>query len=78
MGTDITRRDDMMRFFVHSPPLRNFERGGGGTKQKHGEDEELELLLLLDRPSCPDCMRIVGWLCSTPCIEAKDTLESVP
>ena len=36
------------------------------------------LLLLLSRNPCPDGMRIVGRCCSTPCIYAKETLDSVP
>ena len=36
------------------------------------------LLLLFFRPPCPDGMRIVGQWCSTSCIEAKETLDSVP
>ena len=38
----------------------------------------LLLLLLLDRPPCPDGMRILGQWCSIPCTEAKETLDSVP
>ena len=36
------------------------------------------LLLLLGRPICPDIILIVGRWCSTPCIEDKETLDSVP
>ena len=36
------------------------------------------LLLILDRPPCPDGMLIVERWCSTPCTEAKETLDSVP
>ena len=32
------------------------------------------ILLLLDRPPCPDGMRIIGRWCFTPCEEAKETL----
>ena len=38
----------------------------------------LLLLLLLGRPLCPDGMLIVGQWCSTPCTEAKETLDSIP
>ena len=37
-----------------------------------------EFILLLDRPSCPDGMHIVGRGCYTPCTEATETLEYVP
>ena len=36
------------------------------------------LLLLLDRHSCTNCMRIVGQWCSTPLTESQKTLDSVP
>ena len=36
------------------------------------------LLLLLGRSSCPHGMFIVGWCYSSPWIEAKGTLNSVP
>ena len=36
------------------------------------------LIIILNIPSCPDDMRIVGWWCSTPCAEAKETLDSFP
>ena len=36
------------------------------------------LLIILDRPPCPDGMLIVGWWSSSPQKEAKETLESVP
>ena len=38
----------------------------------------LIFLLLLDRPLCPNGMRTVGRWCSTPCTEAKETLDYVP
>ena len=34
--------------------------------------------LLLGRSPCPDGVIVVGWWCSTPCTEVKDTLDSVP
>ena len=37
----------------------------------------LLLILLIDRSLCPDGMHIVGRWCSTPFIEAKETLDSV-
>ena len=36
------------------------------------------LILLLDRPPCPDGMLVVGWWYTSPQTEAKETLESVP
>ena len=36
------------------------------------------LLLPLDRSPCPNGVRIVGWWCSIPFKEAKETLSSVP
>ena len=36
------------------------------------------LLILITRPPCPDGMRIAGRWCSTPCTEAKETLDYVP
>ena len=36
------------------------------------------ILILLVRPPCPNGIRIVGEWCSTPCTEAKETLDSVP
>ena len=35
------------------------------------------MFLLFDRYSCPNGVRIVGRWCSTPCVVAKDTLDSV-
>ena len=42
------------------------------------ENGHLLLILILDRSMCPDGVRIVGRWCSTPCTEAKETLDSVP
>ena len=36
------------------------------------------LLLLLERPPCPDDMRILVRWCSTRYIEAKETLDFIP
>ena len=38
----------------------------------------LLIILLLDRPLCPDGMLIVGWWSSSPRTEAKETLDSIP
>ena len=40
--------------------------------------KKIYILLLLVRPPCPNGIRIVGWWCSTPCTDAKETLDSVP
>ena len=34
------------------------------------------LIIILDRPPCPDGMIIVWWWCSTPYKKAKETLDS--
>ena len=36
------------------------------------------LLLPIDCHPCPNVMHIVGWWCSTPYIESKETLDSIP
>ena len=36
------------------------------------------ILLILDHYMCPDYVRIIVRWCSTPCTEAKETLDSVP
>ena len=38
----------------------------------------LLIILLLDRPLCPDGMLIVGWWSSSPRTEAKETIDSIP
>ena len=47
--------------------------------KKHVDKKEWRphIPLIIDRSPCPKGVRIIGRWCSTPYIEAKDTLESV-
>ena len=37
----------------------------------------LSLILILVQTPCPNGIHVVGWWCSTPCTEAKETLDGV-
>ena len=39
---------------------------------------DILIIILIDRPPCPEGVHILGRWCSTPCIVAKETLDSVP
>ena len=38
----------------------------------------LILIIIIDRYLCPNDACIIGWWCSTPCKDAKETLDYVP